>query len=32
MYIASVSAYLAGSMADIWLFGVIKKATKGEYI
>mmetsp|Transcript_14614 Transcript_14614/g.14079 ORF Transcript_14614/g.14079 Transcript_14614/m.14079 type:complete len:343 (-) Transcript_14614:9-1037(-) len=32
MYIASVSAYLAGSMADIWLFGVIKKATKGKYL
>lgn len=29
MYLASVSAYLVGSLSDIWLFGVIKKATKG---
>jgi uncharacterized PurR-regulated membrane protein YhhQ (DUF165 family) len=29
MYCASVTAYLFGSLADIWLFGIIKKATKG---
>jgi uncharacterized PurR-regulated membrane protein YhhQ (DUF165 family) len=29
MYIASLLAYLFGSLADIWLFGIIKKATKG---
>ena len=32
MYIASVSAYLIGSLSDIWLFGVIKKATKGKLL
>ena len=32
MYIASVTAYLIGSLSDIWLFGVIKKATKGKYL
>ena len=29
MYCASVVAYLLGSLSDIWLFGIIKKATKG---
>jgi len=32
MYIASVCAYLLGSLSDIWLFGVIKRATKGKYL
>lgn len=32
MYIASVTAYLIGQMTDIWLFGVIKKATKGQLL
>ena len=32
MYVASVSAYLVGSLSDIWLFGVIKKATKGKLL
>jgi uncharacterized integral membrane protein (TIGR00697 family) len=32
MYIASVSAYLVGSLSDIWLFGVIKRATKGKLL
>jgi len=32
MYIASITAYLLGSLADIWLFGVIKKLTRGQYL
>jgi queuosine precursor transporter len=32
MYIASVCAYLIGSLSDIWIFGVIKKATKGKLL
>lgn len=32
MYIASVTAYFIGSLSDIWLFGVIKKATKGKLL
>ena len=32
MYVASVTAFLFGSLADIWLFGIIKKATKGMYV
>ena len=32
MYIASVTAYLIGSLSDIWLFGIIKKATKGKFL
>jgi uncharacterized integral membrane protein (TIGR00697 family) len=29
MYIASCAAYFLGQMTDIWLFGIIKKVTKG---
>lgn len=32
MYIASVVAYLIGSLSDIWLFGVIKRLTRGKYL
>lgn len=32
MYLASIVAYLAGSLADIWLFGVIKRLTKGRML
>ena len=32
MYVASIAAYLLGQLLDIWLFGVIKKITKGEYL
>ena len=32
MYVASVTAYLLGSLSDIWLFGIIKKATKGKFL
>ena len=32
MYVASVTAYLIGSLSDIWLFGLIKKATKGNLL
>lgn len=32
MYIASICAYFVGSLSDIWLFGVIKKATGGKLL
>eukprot|EP01038_Epipyxis_sp_PR26KG_P010811 gene10811-14512_t len=32
MYIASVCAYMLGSLSDIYLFGVIKKLTKGKLL
>ena len=32
MYVASLAAYLVGSLADIWLFGLIKKVTKGKML
>jgi uncharacterized integral membrane protein (TIGR00697 family) len=32
MYLASVVAYFIGSMSDIWLFQVIKKATQGKLL
>eukprot|EP00981_Chlorochromonas_danica_P000635 scaffold143_cov173-Ochromonas_danica.AAC.11 len=32
MYVASISAYLIGQMLDIWLFGVIKRLTKGKFL
>lgn len=32
MYCASIIAYLVGQLMDIWLFGVIKKITKGKYL
>lgn len=32
MYVASIVAYLIGQLSDIWLFGVIKKLTKGNYL
>ena len=32
MYIASIIAYLLGSLSDIWLFGVIKRATHGKLL
>lgn len=32
MYVASCVAYLIGSLSDIWLFGVIKKVTKGKLL
>jgi len=32
MYVASVSAYLVGQLADVALFGVIKRATGGRLI
>ena len=32
MYLASISAYLVGQLADIWLFGVIKRLTKGKVL
>jgi hypothetical protein len=32
MYIASIAAYLVGQLIDIWLFGVIKRITKGKYL
>lgn len=32
IYLASVGAYLIGSLADIWLFEVIKQATGGKWL
>ena len=32
MYVASISAYLVGQLMDIWLFGVIKRITKGKLL
>lgn len=32
MYVASVTAYLAGQLADVFLFGVLKRATAGRLI
>jgi uncharacterized integral membrane protein (TIGR00697 family) len=32
MYVASCVAYLIGQLTDIWLFGVIKKLTKGQLL
>lgn len=32
MYVASVSAYFVGSLADIYLFQVIKRATNGKLL
>ena len=32
MYVASISAYLFGQLMDIWLFGVIKRITKGKLL
>ena len=32
MYVASIVAYLIGQLIDIWLFGVIKRLTKGNYL
>ncbi|MEI7658129.1 MAG: queuosine precursor transporter [Phycisphaerae bacterium] len=32
MYVASLAAYLVGSLADIFIFGVFKRLTGGRYI
>lgn len=32
MYVASICAYLVGQLMDIWLFGVIKRLTRGNYL
>lgn len=32
LYVASLCAYLMGQFMDIWLFGVIKRWTKGKYL
>lgn len=32
LYVASLSAYLAGQLSDIWLFGVFKRLTGGRMI
>lgn len=32
MYLASVSAFFVGQLMDIWLFGVIKRLTRGNYL
>ncbi|HMN41555.1 MAG TPA: queuosine precursor transporter [Phycisphaerales bacterium] len=32
LYIASLTAYFVGQMCDIWLFGVLKRATRGRAV
>jgi hypothetical protein len=32
MYLASMIAYLLGQLSDIWLFGIIKRLTKGKFL
>lgn len=32
MYVASVAAYLVGSLSDIWLFGILKRLTRGRHL
>ncbi len=32
LYIASLTAYFVGQMCDIWLFGVLKRATRGRWV
>ena len=32
MYIASTIAYLVGQLMDIYIFGIIKKMTKGKFL
>ena len=32
IYVASITAYLIGSLSDIWLFGLLKKATGGKFL
>jgi queuosine precursor transporter len=32
MYVASLTAYLVGSLCDIWIFGLLKRLTGGKHI
>ena len=32
MYIASLAAFIVGSLLDIWVFGLLKRATKGRHL
>lgn len=32
IYVASICAYVVGSLSDIWLFGIIKKLTQGKLL
>lgn len=32
MYIASIMAFLCGTLLDIWIFGVFKRLTKGRFV
>lgn len=32
MYVASLSAYIVGSLADIWIFSVLKRFTRGKAV
>lgn len=32
LYVASLTAYLLGQLADIWLFGLLKRATGGRLV
>jgi len=32
MYVASLAAFIVGSMLDIWIFGLLKHVTKGRFL
>lgn len=32
MYVASLAAFMVGSLLDIWIFGVMKRATRGRFL
>lgn len=32
MFVASLTAYLVGSLCDIWLFGILKRLTRGRFV
>jgi len=32
LYVASLFAYLVGQLLDIWIFGVLKKLTRGKHL
>jgi queuosine precursor transporter len=32
LYVASLAAYLVGQLLDIWIFGALKKWTRGRYL
>jgi uncharacterized integral membrane protein (TIGR00697 family) len=32
LYVASLTAYVVGQLSDIWLFGVLKRLTRGRFV